>query len=140
MKLFFAAPLSGLPSDPTAAGFTLAFRKKGGSRSSRELAAMGWVSTKARSEKRRSPAGERGSLAVDLRSNVLADARPPQVALGNKWRLVLCLVQFFLQSNPFEKSLHTMKQLYPLPPLPIGALSVSVRGSWRIRPFLRLVA
>ncbi len=114
MKLFFAAPLSGLPSDPTAAGFTLAFRKKGGSRSSRELAAMGWVSTKARSEKRRSPAGERGSLAVDLRSNVLADAGPPHVALGNKWRLVFRFVQFFLQSNPFEKSLHTMKPLYPL--------------------------
>jgi hypothetical protein len=27
---------------------------------------------------------------------------------------VLCLMQFFLQSNPFEKSLHTMKPLYPL--------------------------
>jgi hypothetical protein len=27
---------------------------------------------------------------------------------------VFCFVLFFLQSNPFEKSLHMMKQLYPL--------------------------
>jgi hypothetical protein len=43
MKLFFAAPLSGLPSDPIALGAQvsrLAFRKKSGSRSSGELAAV----------------------------------------------------------------------------------------------------
>jgi hypothetical protein len=29
-------------------------------------------------------------------------------------RMVFCFVQFFLQSNPLKKSLHTMKPLYPL--------------------------
>jgi hypothetical protein len=54
------------------------------------------------------------ALAVNLRSNVLTDARRPYVAFRNKRRPMFCLVQFFLQPDPLKKSLHTSGNYTPV--------------------------
>lgn len=57
-------------------------------------------------------AGEHGALAIDLRSYILAYARPPHVAFGDERGLVLVVVQSLFEANPFEKALH-MRTIIP---------------------------
>jgi len=52
--------------------------------------------------------GKSVALTIHFRADVLADARPPEIALRNKWRTVLGVVQGFFQLEPLPKSLQHM--------------------------------